>query len=109
MTAALAPEDFDDLHEFIRVQMAAGYAPIADLVDEAVEVFADTSLPTDALRGAAQTLAEQALATHLAEQAGWPETTDCDRLDAFPPHHHRHRIIVPVPSPALRWVAPAPP
>ena len=81
MTAALAPEDFDDLHEFIRVQVAAGYAPIADLVDEAVEVFADTSLPTDALRGAAQTLAEQALATHVAEQAGWPETTDCDRLD----------------------------
>jgi hypothetical protein len=81
MTEALAPEDFDDLHEFIRVQVAAGYSPMADVVDEAVAIFADTSLPPDALRGAALRLAEQATATHLAEQASWPETTDCDRLD----------------------------
>jgi hypothetical protein len=82
MTAALAPEDFDDLHEFIRVQVAAGFAPITDVVDEAVEVFADTSLPPDALREAATTLAEQAIASHLAEQATWPDTTDCDRIES---------------------------
>jgi hypothetical protein len=82
MTAALAPEDFDDLHEFIRVQVAAGFSPVADVVDEAIEIFVDTSLPPHALREVAQTLAEQALAGHIAEQATWPETTDCDRLDA---------------------------
>ena len=82
MTAALAPDDFDDLYEFIRVQVAAGFAPMADVVDEAVEVFADTSLAANALRDAATTLAEQALGAHLAEQAGWPATTDCDRLES---------------------------
>jgi hypothetical protein len=82
MNAALAPEDFDDLHEFIRVQVAAGFAPIADVVDEAVEVFADTSVALDALRDAAATLATQALATHLAEQADWPAITDCDRIES---------------------------
>ena len=82
MTAALAPEDFDDLHEFIRVQVAAGFSPVADVVDEAIEIFVDTSLPPDALREVAQTLAGQALAAQLAEQATWPEATDCDRLDA---------------------------
>jgi hypothetical protein len=82
MTAALLPEDFDDLHEFIRVQVAAGYAPADAIVDEAVDVFADTEVPADALRGAAKALTEQAFAAHLAEQVSWPETTDCDRVDA---------------------------
>jgi hypothetical protein len=82
MSAALAPEDFDDLHEFIRVQVAAGFAPISDVVDEAVEVFADTTVAPNALRDAATTLAEQALATHLAEQVDWPAITDCDRIES---------------------------
>jgi hypothetical protein len=82
MTAALLPEDFDDLHEFIRVQVAAGYAPADAIVDEAVDVFADTEVPAGALREAAKALAEQAIAAHLAEQASWPERTDCDRIDA---------------------------
>jgi len=82
MTAALLPEDFDDLHEFIRVQVAAGFAPVDAIVDEAVEVFADTEVPSAALREAATVLAGQALTAHAAEQASWPGTTDCERLDA---------------------------
>jgi hypothetical protein len=82
MTAALLPEDFDDLHEFIRVQVAAGYAPPDAIVDESVDVFADTEVPTPALRGAAQALTEQAIAAHLEAQQSWPEVTDCDRVDA---------------------------
>jgi hypothetical protein len=81
MTAALAPEDFDDLHEFIRVQVAAGFSPIADVVDEAVEVFADTSVPQDALRDAATALADKALAPP-GRPDGWPTPTDCDRLES---------------------------
>ena len=82
MTSALSPEDFDDLHDFIRVQVAAGYAPADDIVDEAVDVFGDISLDPAAVRGAAHTLVARALAVHQTDQIGWPATTDCDRLDA---------------------------
>jgi Domain of unknown function (DUF6891) len=78
----LEPQDLDDLREFIRIQVAAGFAPADDVVEDAVDVFADTTLAPTALRGAAATLAEQAVAAHRAEQATWPATTDCDRLDA---------------------------
>ena len=82
MTSALSPEDFDDLHDFIKVQVAAGYAPVDDIVDEAVDMFADDEVDTPALRVAARVVAEQVLAAQFAEQATWPPLTDCDRLDA---------------------------
>jgi hypothetical protein len=34
------------------------------------------------VRGAARVVGERAVTAHLAEQAGWPATTDNDRLDA---------------------------
>ncbi len=82
MASALSPEDFDELHDFVKLQIAAGYAPVEEIVAEAVEVFADSSLDVVALTGAAKAVAEQTLAGHLAEQATWPTETDCDRLDA---------------------------
>ena len=82
MTTELAPEDFDDLYEYIRVQVAAGFVPLPEIVDEAVDVFADTTLSPTAVREAAVRLADKALAEHLAARADWPEVTDCDRIDA---------------------------
>jgi hypothetical protein len=82
MTTGLRAEDFDELHDFIKVQIAAGYLPLGDIVDEAVEVFAETTPDPAALRLAARAVAEQSLAAHLSDQAAWPMTTDCDRLDA---------------------------
>jgi hypothetical protein len=79
---SLEPQDLDDLREFIRVQVAAGFSPVPDLVDEAVDVFADTTLAPAALREAATSLAVTTVAAHIAEQATWPPTTDCDRLEA---------------------------
>jgi hypothetical protein len=82
MTSALRPEDFDDLHDFVKIQIAAGFAPVAEIIEEASEVFADASADPRALLDAARAIAERALRDHLTDQAGWPATTDCDRLDA---------------------------
>jgi hypothetical protein len=79
---SLEPTDLDDLRDFIRVQVAAGYSSLPQLVEEAVDVFADTTLPPGALRAAAASLAAEALSAHLSDQVSWPDTTDCDRLDA---------------------------
>jgi Domain of unknown function (DUF6891) len=82
MMPGLTPEDFDDLHDFVKVHVAAGYAIVDEIVDEAVEVFGDTTPDPAALRVAAHAVADQSLAAHIKAQADWPATTDCDRLDA---------------------------
>jgi len=82
MNVALDPQDLDDLRDFIRVQVAAGFAPLDEMVDEAVDVFADTTLPQASLRAAATVIAEKAIAEHVTQQKSWTAPTDCDRLDA---------------------------
>jgi hypothetical protein len=82
MNVALDPQDLDDLRDFIRVQVAAGFAPLDEMVDEAVDVFADTTLPQASLRAAATVIAETAIAEHVTQQKSWTAPTDCDRLDA---------------------------
>jgi hypothetical protein len=81
MVSPLRPDDFDDLHDFIKVQIAAGYAPVEEIINEAVDIFAGSTPDQQALRHAARAVSERALAAHLADQSGWPATTDCDRLD----------------------------
>jgi hypothetical protein len=82
MPSPLTPEDFDDLHDFIRTQVAAGYAPLDEIIEEATALFADAGLAPDAVHQAARTVTDQVLAAHRADQASWPAPTDNDRLDA---------------------------
>jgi hypothetical protein len=82
MTAALRQEDFDDLHEFITLQIAAGYVPTDEIIDDATETFADVITDRAALRDAAAAIADRATRAHIGDQASWPAITDCDRLDA---------------------------
>jgi hypothetical protein len=82
MTAVLRQEDFDDLHEFITTQIAAGYVATPDILDDAAELFAEVVPDRAALRDAASVIAGRAVQAHFEEQATWPATTDCDRLDA---------------------------
>lgn len=82
MTSVLTAEIFDELHEFVRLHVAAGYASADEIVDAALDSFVDALGDPAAIRAAAATLAEQAIAAHHTNQAAWPECTDCDRLDA---------------------------
>jgi hypothetical protein len=81
-TGRLSPESFDRLHDFVRVQVTAGYAPLPEIMEGALAVAGDSGVALDELRTVIRVVAERADALHRAEQAGWPEVTDCDRLDA---------------------------
>jgi hypothetical protein len=82
MPSPLSSADFDGLHDFIRVGVAGGYAPIDEVVDDACALLADAGVDAAAVREAARTVAEQIVAAHREEQSGWTEPTDNDRLDA---------------------------
>src|SRR5690606_3219812 len=82
MTAALRPEHFDALHDFIRLQVAAGYDPADQIVDEAVVTFAEAAGDVTSLRSAATAFAERAVAGQLAVHETWPEHPVCALLDA---------------------------
>jgi hypothetical protein len=82
MTSVLTAESFDELHEFVRLHVAAGYASADEIVNAALDSFMDGTHDPAAVRAAAAALADQAITAHHADQAAWPERTDCDRLDA---------------------------
>ncbi len=86
MTLGLEPglsrEDFDDLHDFIRTHVAAGYRTDEEIVNDAVELFAENGAGPAAILTAARAIADQAAAAHADVQASWTGPTDCDRLDA---------------------------
>src|SRR5262245_39759146 len=82
LTPGISREDFDDLHEFIRTHIAAGYETDDEIVAEAVDVFATNGASPVAVLTAARAIADQAAAAHADQQAGWAGATDCDRLDA---------------------------
>ncbi|MBN2972358.1 hypothetical protein JW805_10060 [Roseomonas aeriglobus] len=71
----------DDLRDFIRRDVAGGFFDDDAVLRNAVEVYAD-EIDADTLRVSAQAYLRDALRDHRAAQAGWPEETDCDRLDA---------------------------
>lgn len=79
---ALTAEQFDDLHDFIRTQVVAGYTPIGEIAHEAVEVFADEAIDPAQLHAAAVAVVEQVRTVQQHDELSWPPVTDCDRLDA---------------------------
>src|SRR5690348_7266355 len=80
--STLEPGDLDDLREYLRVQVSAGFDPLPVVIDGAVDVFADTTLSPEDLRGAATAIADQLVAAQLTDQSSWPQVTDNDRLDS---------------------------
>jgi hypothetical protein len=71
----------DELHGYIRREIAAAFEAPDAIIESAVEYLSDEADPA-ILRPHAQRLVREILAAHMAEQATWPTITDCDRLDA---------------------------
>lgn len=72
---------FDQIHSYIRGQVAAGFANADAIVVSALDVFGEEADPAF-LRQPVRHSVHEFIAEHLAEQETWPAITDCDRLDA---------------------------
>jgi hypothetical protein len=77
---------------FVRTKVAAGFRPLADIAEEAVEIGA-LDAPADEVRPFVPAIVEECARRHLEEQADWPEETDCDRLSAAFEQLERQGII----------------
>lgn len=69
----------EEIKSWIEVQVAAGFLSEGEIVETAVDVYSEEF---DSVRPEAERLARRAIEDHLTKQTSWPETTDCDRLDA---------------------------
>lgn len=81
MNAKERREAFKEMHSAIRQDVAAGFIEVDDIPERVVEMLSD-QYDEEELRPAAERFTRLALKAHLREQAKWPKTTDCDRLDA---------------------------
>lgn len=68
------------LREYIREQVVAGFYDQKEIVTVTLEVFIDDGTE-ESLRPFVETVTREVYEKAFAEQASWPETTDCDRLD----------------------------
>jgi hypothetical protein len=76
--------DFDpvaELRDHIRREVAMGFRDEDVILTEAADILGE-DIDAALIRREAPRLLREALASHAAAEAGWPETTDCDRLDA---------------------------
>jgi len=71
-----------DVRRQIEADVAGGFASEDEIITAAVDVHGDDHGDPVALRRQACQIAAEALQAHALKQAGWPEQTDCDRLDA---------------------------
>lgn len=75
------PGTIEALRDLVRRDVASGFYDEDEILKNACASF-DGELEANALRNHAQAFLKQALVAQRAAQRGWPEWTDCDRLDA---------------------------
>lgn len=78
MTEAL-DDVMDELREHVRSELRMGFTPVEEIAESALDVF-ETDDP-DQLLPMAEHLVRRESEALAREQAGWPDVTDCDRLD----------------------------
>jgi hypothetical protein len=70
-----------EMRRYIDSLVAAGFTPEGEIASAAVYYMEGEADPALLTREAGR-MTREALGAHRAAQAGWPEVTDCDRLDA---------------------------
>lgn len=70
----------DAIREYVMREVAAGFTPIEDIPDAAMDYVSEEHDLTEH-RSEVQRLVQQALDAHRDKQATWPAVTDVDRLD----------------------------
>ena len=81
MNKPITDETLQELRGYIQRDVAAGFLPESEIARSAVEVLSDAP-DANALPPYAAKLTREVIAAHKEEQASWPKTTDCDRLDS---------------------------
>jgi hypothetical protein len=84
--AAKAPlyteaELLEDVRRQVERDLAGGFVSRDEIVQYAVEAFAD-EVPGAPVEATARRALDEALAARAIDEATWPAVTDCDRLDA---------------------------
>lgn len=77
----ITDEQRDELRQSITTAITAGFRERDDIVAGALELFAG-EVEAAELEVAVAGIFDEAHAAFLEEQQRWPQTTDCDRLDA---------------------------
>ena len=75
----LSPEH--EIRSFVAKRVAEGFDAEEDIVEDALEYFADDIEDSLMLSTMARRLASELMASHLEEERNWSDETDCDRLD----------------------------
>jgi hypothetical protein len=73
-------EVLEDLRSFIAYRVREGFESVHDIVENATN-YAQETYGRDDLQPDIKRITAELLAAHRAEQAGWEDSTDCDRLD----------------------------
>jgi hypothetical protein len=81
MEKPIGEQALQDLRYYIQRDVAAGFRQEAEIARSAVEVLSD-DYTSEALAPYAVEMTRELIAAQKQEQASWPETTDCDRLDS---------------------------
>lgn len=71
----------EDMRNIIRRDVAGGFRDVDGIAEGAVEAVTENDIDADALEPIAERVLAETLAEHYRAQAGWPDRTDCDRLD----------------------------
>lgn len=74
-------ELLEDLRDYVRLDVATGFYDWPGIVAHARDYFG-ADIDRRDLQAAMRLAFDQATAARHAEQADWPDLTDCDRLDA---------------------------